>query len=145
MENLAEERGTLNCCAHVFCAKCIKPWAKVNRTCPLDRKRINTIYVGSQADVSFKRMINVETIKYAEFFLKHINSAPLGNLEEDRVKYLLRKVLALNNIRWQVIHRLRADDCFTMFVDSDESILTKNMILIDLSARIAQVRAELTQ
>ncbi|CAN0897189.1 E3 ubiquitin-protein ligase Topors [Linum grandiflorum] len=36
-------RGTLDCCSHYFCFKCIMEWSKVESRCPLCKQRFTTI------------------------------------------------------------------------------------------------------
>eukprot|EP00826_Nyctotherus_ovalis_P009051 TRINITY_DN12365_c0_g1_i1.p1 TRINITY_DN12365_c0_g1~~TRINITY_DN12365_c0_g1_i1.p1 ORF type:complete len:182 (-),score=42.20 TRINITY_DN12365_c0_g1_i1:548-1093(-) len=41
--NPMEEVGVMESCAHYFCFKCIKHWSEIENTCPICKKRFNTL------------------------------------------------------------------------------------------------------
>ena len=44
-----DERGVLNVCDHLFCFQCITRWARTENTCPICRKRFESIRIAGES------------------------------------------------------------------------------------------------
>jgi PHD-finger/Ring finger domain len=57
-----QEIGTPDMCSHAFCASCIEAWAKMMKTCPIDRKSFATINIyQSYENRAYLRSVTVTT------------------------------------------------------------------------------------
>lgn len=44
-DNIKSPVGVTNSCSHAFCCLCLKQWAQIRMTCPLDRRPFDTIFI----------------------------------------------------------------------------------------------------
>lgn len=147
LEELSGESGTIDCCAHLYCAECIKSWGRLNNTCPLDRKIFEKIYVGRQPDGSCKETIIVEVIRYIPFVAAYITSELNGVPQEPRARYFQKCLDVLDSLQRLILHRLRSENYFTRYVDHliDDIYydLSEEMILMHLSAHKRTIMAKM--
>lgn len=128
LENLAEEKGTLDCCAHIFCAACIKVWSKSSNSCPLDRKQIKNIYV-DKADGSSKQIISIDVIDYYYFIKEFIGLGLIGVPQENTISYFNKWLDVLNNVQQLITYCFRRQNNYTNFVDPNGNVLSKEIII----------------
>lgn len=135
MDDLSQERSTIDCCRHQFCTECIKMWAKSNSTCPLDRATFKSIFVNRQPDGSYNGTISVHVIPYIQFTVQYVHSALIGVSQDNSSRYLRKSLKVWEGLQRMILHRSRSEDFITRYLGPDNVVLSHDVIALHLSGQ----------